>query len=247
MCTHDIELLSVSLRPFYFPREFPQIFVTVVYIHPKANEAKVKETVERTISKLQNVSPDAPNFIMGDFNHCSLKYTLQNFQQYVTCATRFNETLDLCYGSVRGAYKSISNPPLGLSDHNTVFLIPVYKTVLKRYKAETKYIRKWSDDSSLALQGCFDCTNWEVFESSCFDIYDLTDVVSSYIYFFEDMLIPQKTVQTFANMKPWITKSIKSLIIERNKAFHAGDLERKHYLQKQIKCEIRRAKNKYKE
>lgn len=155
-------------------------------------------------------------------------------------------TLDLCYGSVRGAYKSISNPPLGMSDHNTVFLIPVYETVLKN-KAENKSIRKWSVDSSLALQGCFDCTNWEVFENSCSDIDDLTDVVSSYITFCEDMLIPHKTAQTFANTKPWITKSIKYLIIERNKAFHAGDLERKHDLQKQIKCEIRRAKNKYKE
>ncbi len=54
-------------------------------------------------------------------------------------------------------------------------------------------------------------------------------------------------MQTFANTKHWITKSIKSLMVERNKAFHAGDLERKHDLQKQIKCEIRRAKYKYKE
>ncbi len=83
----------------------------------------MKETVERIVSKLQNVSPYAPNFIMGDFNRFSLKYTLRNFQQYVTCATRFNKTLDLYYGSVRGAYKSISNPPLGLSDNNTMFPI----------------------------------------------------------------------------------------------------------------------------
>ncbi len=65
--------------------------------------------------------------------------------------------------------------------------------------------------------------------------------------FCEDMLIPQKTVQTFANTKPWITKSIKSRMIERNKAFHAGDLERKRDLQKQIKYEIRRAKDRYTE
>lgn len=32
LCTPDIELLYVSLRPFYLPREFPQIFFTVVYI-----------------------------------------------------------------------------------------------------------------------------------------------------------------------------------------------------------------------
>ncbi|KAJ8339370.1 hypothetical protein SKAU_G00361560 [Synaphobranchus kaupii] len=36
LCTPDIELLCVSLRPFHLPREFPQIFLTVVYIHPKA-------------------------------------------------------------------------------------------------------------------------------------------------------------------------------------------------------------------
>ena len=29
LCTPDIELLSVSLRPLYVPREFPQLFVTV--------------------------------------------------------------------------------------------------------------------------------------------------------------------------------------------------------------------------
>ncbi len=49
------------------------------------------------------------------------------------------------------------------------------------------------------------------------------------------------------NTKPWITIYIKSLMIERNEASHAGHLERKHDLQKQIKCEIWRAKNKYKE
>ena len=37
ICKSDIELLSVFVHPFYLPREFPQLFVTVVYIHPKAN------------------------------------------------------------------------------------------------------------------------------------------------------------------------------------------------------------------
>ncbi len=54
LCTKDIELLS--LRPFYLPREFPQIFVTVVYKHPKVNEG---------------------------FNHCSLDEILKCFFFYV--------------------------------------------------------------------------------------------------------------------------------------------------------------------
>lgn len=37
LCTKDLELLSLSMWPFYLPREFPQIFVTVIYVHPKVN------------------------------------------------------------------------------------------------------------------------------------------------------------------------------------------------------------------
>lgn len=37
ICTPDVELLSVSVRPFYLPREFPQLFIRVVYIHPRAH------------------------------------------------------------------------------------------------------------------------------------------------------------------------------------------------------------------
>ena len=32
LCCGDIELLSVALHPFYLPREFNQVFLTVVYI-----------------------------------------------------------------------------------------------------------------------------------------------------------------------------------------------------------------------
>ncbi len=37
ICLPDIVLLSVSFRPFYQPRKFPQIFLSIVYIHPSAN------------------------------------------------------------------------------------------------------------------------------------------------------------------------------------------------------------------
>ncbi|KAF7644094.1 hypothetical protein LDENG_00228000 [Lucifuga dentata] len=37
ICTPDLELLSISLHPFYLPREFPQLSFTLVYIHLRAN------------------------------------------------------------------------------------------------------------------------------------------------------------------------------------------------------------------
>lgn len=111
VCTKDLELLSVSLRPKYMPREFPQLFVTVVYIHPRANEANVVETIGNVL-RLQAITPDAPNLILGDFNKCSMKQCLLNFYQYVSCPTRQNTTLDLCYGSIKDAYKAFSQPPV---------------------------------------------------------------------------------------------------------------------------------------
>lgn len=62
-CTSDVELLTVSLRPFYLPREFPQIFMTVVYIHLKADAVSAASTIFEVVQKLQSISPEAPCFI----------------------------------------------------------------------------------------------------------------------------------------------------------------------------------------
>lgn len=144
------------------PREFPQIFVVIVYIHPRANE-EASESILQVTQKLQSVSPDAPIFVLGDFNHCSLKKTHKNFYRYVTCPTRHNKTLNMCYGSVKGAFRSLPLSPLGGADHNCVHLIPGYRSALRRRKIITKRINNWTDDSTLSLRGCFDCTDWDMF------------------------------------------------------------------------------------
>lgn len=154
-CTPDIELLSVSLRPFYLPRAFPQIFVTLVYIHPRANAISTTRDIVETVRKLQNIGPDVPNFIMGDFNHCSIGKALANFHQYVTCPTRHDKCLDLCYGSIEGAYKSLQRAPLGLSDHSVVYLVPTYKPVLKETKPELRLLPLWTTEAVQELQDCF--------------------------------------------------------------------------------------------
>lgn len=51
LCTSDTELMSVSLRPFYLPREFPQLFVMHVYIHLKAKVDMATWAVVRTVQR----------------------------------------------------------------------------------------------------------------------------------------------------------------------------------------------------
>ncbi len=70
-CTPNYELLSVSIRPFYLPREFGQITIILVYIPgPKYEEVagRISESFNNALSR----SVDQPIFILGDFNNCKL-------------------------------------------------------------------------------------------------------------------------------------------------------------------------------
>ena len=57
------------------------------------------------------------------------------------------------------------------------------------------------------LQGCFDCTMWEVFEDSSSDLDELTDVVSDHVSFCVES-VPNKTCTIFFNNKPWVSKQL---------------------------------------
>lgn len=110
----DVELLAVSLCPFYLLREFPKIFMRVVYIHPKADAVSAANTIFEVLvfemeQKLQSIAPEAPSFILGDFNHVPLRKVLSHYHQYVTCLTRRSKTLDLCYGSVKVCPKMLND------------------------------------------------------------------------------------------------------------------------------------------
>ncbi len=218
MCTADIELLTVSIRPFYLPREFQQLFISVVYIHPKSDVQKATDIISQVVQRYQLRSPDAPHFIMGDFNKCSLEGVL-NFQQYIDCPTRHQKTLDLCYGSIPDAYRSFSRPPIGCADHNAVSLQPCYKPVLQRARPVIRSFQRWTDDNILQLQDCFDRTEWDIFKTSCVDNDELADVVSSYIHFCEESVIPRTNVRIYSNNKPWVTKSLKYVLNEKKRVF----------------------------
>ena len=98
-----------------------------------------------------------------------------------------------------------------------------------------------------APKGSFDCTNWGVFVDSCADVCELADVVSGYITFCEGCVIPHKSVEVYANNKPWVTKKIKNIINMKKKAFLGKDVHGLKRVQKESKCEIKNGKEEYKE
>lgn len=123
-----------------------------------------------------------------------------------------DKTVDLCYGSVKDAHRSIPLPLLGRGDHSCVLLLSTYRTVLKREKVTTKDIKIWTEDSVQCLQKCFESTNWNIFADACDgDLNKLADVTCSYAAFCKH-ITPCKSVKIYLNNRSWLTKSIKSSI-----------------------------------
>ncbi|XP_065817350.1 uncharacterized protein [Labrus bergylta] len=232
-CTKDAELLAVSIRPYYLPREFSHVIAVTVYIPPSADAAAACELIHSVVSQLQTSHPQSLTLISGDFNHVSLSATLPTFTQYVDCHTRDNKTLDLLYANTKAAYRSSPLPPLGRSDHNLVRLQPIYIPMVKKQPPTTRYVKKWSKEATEALQDCFDTTDWEVLCSPHGeDIDGLTHCITDYINFCDENTVPTKKIQCFSNNKPWVTPELKTLLNEKRRVFRSGDREELRRVQK---------------
>ena len=173
-----------------------------VYIHPKAHATTAIYELSRQVSEIENKFPDCHVLVMGDFNHTSLSQELPKYRQQVTVKTRKNATLDHCYSTIRGAFRSFRRPPLGRADHDMVYLLPAYRQRLKTAKPQMRTVRRWNRESILRLQGCLDCTDWDALTAPCIDIHELTDVVTSYVASCEESCIPTKVAKIWANDKP---------------------------------------------
>ena len=218
----------------------------VVYIPPTANAVDASDVIHTVVAGLQTRHPDAFIAISGDFNHITLAATLPTFKQFVDCPTRENKTLDLLYANVKDAYSSTALPPLGKSDHNLIHLQPLYKPQVQRLPVTTRTVRRWSQETDEALQGCFELTDWELLcDSHGEDLDDLTDCITGYINFCVDSVVPTVTVRCFPNNKPWVTRDIKVLLNEKKRAFRDRDREQMRRVQRRLKERIQQGKDSY--
>ncbi|KAL0188176.1 hypothetical protein M9458_015275, partial [Cirrhinus mrigala] len=128
---------------------------------------------------------------------------------------------------------------LGLSDHCLVHLIPSYRQKLKSAKPAVKTVKRWTNETERVLQACFELTDWSVFEAAANDLDELTETVTSYISFCEDMCIPTRTYLTYNNDKPWFTAKLRQLRQAKEDAYRYGDKvlykQAKYTLEKEIK------------
>lgn len=144
-CTTHYEIMTLSFRVHFLPCEFGQI-TTLVYV-PGPDYILVAERTATSYNKALRHSADDPVFLLGDFNRCDVSPLLPNVEQYMTCQTRLDKTLDLCSANVDSVYMSQNCPPLGRSDHNVIYLLPRYYQSLKRAKLTVLHCQAWTHSS----------------------------------------------------------------------------------------------------
>ena len=211
-CDDNIEYLTLSLRPFYLPREFTKVFATIVYIPPSADVKLAENTLYAAVCKVENENPDAVKIITGDFNSCQFSKCVPHYQQFINFPTRNDKLLDPFFCNIKGSYVAKKLKPLGISDHDMCLLTPLYRQQLKRSKPSEKLIYTWSKDVNETLRGCMESTDFDVLFDSDESIDDNVDVLNSYMHFCIDLIVPKKIVKCFPNNKPWVTKELKDLL-----------------------------------
>ena len=245
-CDKNIEILISSVRSYYLPREFSHVIFYGVYIPPDASHNCATDLLNEEINKHSLDHPNALHLIMGDFNHCTLESTRPDLHQYITCSTRKDNTLDLCYGQIKHAYKCKKLPPLGASDHDVIHLTPAYKSNFKTTKPVQKTVREWTDDTKETMRSCFQTTDWSVFTNNCDDLDNLTETVTDYINFCKENIVKTKTVKCFKNNKPWVDKQLKTLLNLKKQAFVNNDKDEIKRINKEIKTQTFKNKLNYK-
>ncbi len=244
-CSPVLEHLTLSCRPFYSPREFSSIVLVAAYIPPRANSTAAIGDLVTEIHKAETAFPNSALIVVGDFNHTNLRKGLPRYYQHVACPTRQDKTLDHCYTTIEGAYRATPRAPLGDSDHALVVLTPMYKQKLKSVRPVNRSVKMWSQDAIVNLQGCLDCTAWDIFKSSCSSLDEYTDTVACYISFCEEVCVPIRKIKKFGNDKPWFSKSVKAKSVAKNEAFRAGGVAKYRLAKSGVWREVRRAKAQY--
>ncbi len=245
MCCYDLETLFINCKPFYSPREFCSFILVSVYIPPHANARSALQKLADQITETEQQHPDSVLIILGDFNKANLSRELPKYRQHITCPTRDSNILDHCYTAIKDAYHSVPRAALGLSDHCLVLLIPTYRQKLKSEKPVLKTVKRWTVEAEQDLKACFDLTDWSVFEAAATDLDELTETVTSYISFCEDMCIPTRTRLTYNNDKPWFTAKLRQLRQAKEDAYRKGDKVLYKQAKYTLEKEIRVAKRNY--
>ncbi len=203
------------------------------------------------ISEQETAHPDTAFVVTGDFNKANFRTIALNYFQHITINTRGDRVLDHCYSPFRDAYKSLSRPPFGKSDHSSVLLLPAYRQKLKREAPALRTIQCWSDQLDAILQDCFDhvghiwctgtCSGQHLMMTEAY-----SDTETCFIRKCIEDVVPTKTVCIYPNQKTWINIDVRAALSARTSAFKSGNTDDQKQASYDLRKSIKAAKRQYK-
>ena len=157
-CSQNAKIFIMGFHSHYIPREYSHVILTTIYVPNTTVANKAALEISEALINYESSAPDALLLINGDFNHCNLLQSWNQYYQHIHCTTRNTATLDYCY-----SYSAIQMASLGESDHNLVFVRPKYLPIIQHIKPKTVLVKNWTAEGITMLQGAFECTDWNVF------------------------------------------------------------------------------------
>ena len=125
-------------------------------------------------------------------------------------------------------------------------MLPVYKQKIKRIKPTERLVFDWNESVNDTILGCMELTDFDVlYDANATSEYNV-DVLTSYLHFCIENVVPKRTVKCYPNNKPWVTKELKELLNQKKAVFQSNDRESLKAIQGDINRKISECKRQYK-
>ena len=235
------------LRPKRLPRGYSCIIIGVVYHPPDANNNDMLVYLRTSMEYIEANYTNYGIILLGDFNKLDFKRDAKCFQlkPIVKFPTRGSNTLDQIFTNLEEFYcLPVPGPPFGLSDHITVTIFPA---VRKRPQTQTKVVKSRDKrPSNVASLGRFLLNiPWESLLLPHQSSEDKLSLVTQMINYGLNTIMPERSVKIHVDDCPWITKDLKRLILQRQKAFTAGKMSLFKFLRNKVNRERKRCRKSY--
>lgn len=248
-CVPSIACCHTEILSFVVP-EFSLLVISVY--HPFWNHKQMHDEAILCIIDIidfcmtHRLDPlKARVLVCGDFNDLRLYSDeicrLTSLTQIVRFPTRADKSLDLIFTNFSRSVPPCRVPPLGKSDHASIFWSPVNKS----HVFVKKKVRKFTKSSVVAFHSFIDSVDWLSFVSQISDLNTAFATFTSSLYHVFDFFFPLKTVRLRPVDKPWVRSSLKILINSRDQAFNNGQTAKYLRLRKEVISHIKWLKSKY--
>ena len=241
------EVVRVHIRPNRLPRGIPCIVMGKLYHPPTANNQEISDHLLKCLSVIESRFPNCGIILLGDFNNLNVSRFKRNFRlkQIVNFPTRGHNVLDLILTNLSDYYATPTKlAPLGLSDHVTVKVSPIPRSMSSKPKTTIK-TRDISQTKQLAIRSYLEAVDIQSLIVNQISSEGKNAMLEKIVSTGMNTLLPMKSKSIITNEPPWLNKSLKKMILARQEALSRGDTTTFRSLRNRVNRERKSCRSKY--